>query len=171
MADSDTPATTGQRAHIGVALSGGGHRATLFGLGAMAYLLDADKGPELSTISSISGGSITNGWLGIEADLSTVGPDQVDDLTHRLAHRVARQGTLWASASTYLFLVALALLLVGAVASCFVWDGWAVLAAWLVAIVVAALIASDGVGWHGGRWRRRCSTTGPSPTCTAASPM
>ncbi|HSJ90807.1 MAG TPA: hypothetical protein VK917_01990 [Ilumatobacter sp.] len=27
--------------HIGVALSGGGHRATLFGLGAMAYLLDA----------------------------------------------------------------------------------------------------------------------------------
>ena len=32
-------------AHIGVALSGGGHRATLFGLGAMAYLLDAGKGP------------------------------------------------------------------------------------------------------------------------------
>ncbi len=147
MAANDTAAdesatTTGHEPHIGVSLSGGGHRATLFGLGAMAYLLDAGKGPELSTISSISGGSITNGWLGMEADLTQVGPADVDDLTHRLAHRIARQGTLWASAWTYLFLVALAALLVGAVVACLVWDGWPVWISCVGAIVLAALIAT-----------------------------
>lgn len=49
--------------HIGVAMSGGGHRASLWALGAMFYLVDADKQAELSTISSVSGGSITNGVL------------------------------------------------------------------------------------------------------------
>jgi predicted acylesterase/phospholipase RssA len=128
-------------AHIGVALSGGGHRATLFGLGAMAYLLDAGKGPELSTISSISGGSITNGWLGLECDLTTVRADEVDELTHRLAHRIARQGTLWASPYTYLYLVVLAVLLGAAVVACFVWDGWQTWASWLVALVLILAIA------------------------------
>jgi predicted acylesterase/phospholipase RssA len=127
--------------HIGVALSGGGHRATLFGLGAMAYLLDAGKGPELSTISSISGGSITNGWLGLESDLTTVRADEVDELTHRLAHRVARQGTLWASPYTYLYLVVLAAVLAAPVVACFIWNGWAVWVSWLVALVLILVIA------------------------------
>lgn len=127
--------------HIGVALSGGGHRATLFGLGAMAYLLDAGKGPELSTISSISGGSITNGWLGLEADLAAVRADEVDGLTRRLAHRIARQGTLWASPYTYLFLVALAVVLAAALVASVVWSGWEVWVSWLVALVLISVIA------------------------------
>jgi predicted acylesterase/phospholipase RssA len=130
-------------AHIGVALSGGGHRAALFGLGAVAYLLDAGKGPDLSTISSISGGSITNGWLGLEADLTTVRGDEVDDLTRRLATRVARQGTLWASPYTYLFLPSLAVVLAAGVAAWFIWDGWAVWVAWLVAVVLIFVIAGQ----------------------------
>ena len=58
--------------HVAVALSGGGHRASLFGLGALLYLIDAGKGPELATVSSISGGSITNGYVGMTTDLATV---------------------------------------------------------------------------------------------------
>ena len=54
--DDDSPTGgSAPRPHIAVALSGGGHRAALFGLGALLYLVDAGKGPELATISSVSG--------------------------------------------------------------------------------------------------------------------
>jgi len=46
---------------IGVAISGGGHRATLWGLGTLLYLADAGLNARTSTISSVSGGSIING--------------------------------------------------------------------------------------------------------------
>ena len=132
-----------RRANIGVALSGGGHRATLFGLGAMAYLLEAGKGPELSTISSISGGSITNGWLGLEADLTSVRPDDVDALVRPLAHRIARQGTLWASPYTYLCLLSFAVVFAAAVVATFLWDGLEVWVSWLLALVLISVIATQ----------------------------
>lgn len=141
MVDIEAHAGAIRTAHIGVALSGGGHRATLFGLGAMAYLLDAGKGPELSTISSISGGSITNGWLGLEADLTSVSHDEVDDLTRRLALLLVRHGTLWASPYTYLFLASLVVILGAAVVAGFVWDGWVVSVAWFVALLLVFIIA------------------------------
>ena len=46
---------------LGVALSGGGHRATLFGLGVLMAMRDAGREPR--QISSVSGGSITNAVL------------------------------------------------------------------------------------------------------------
>jgi hypothetical protein len=42
---------------IAVTLSGGGHRATLFGLGALMYLVDARANTNVSSIASVSGGS------------------------------------------------------------------------------------------------------------------
>ena len=71
--DDELSAELSSVQHIGVALSGGGHRASLFGLGALLYLADAGKGPERSTVSSISGGSITNGYIGATCDLATAG--------------------------------------------------------------------------------------------------
>jgi hypothetical protein len=50
--------------HIGVAMSGGGHRASAWALGTMFYLVHAGKHAELAAISSVSGGSITNGGAG-----------------------------------------------------------------------------------------------------------
>ena len=47
--------------HIGVAMSGVGHRASAWVLGTMFYLVHAGKHAELAAISSVSGGSITNG--------------------------------------------------------------------------------------------------------------
>ena len=47
--------------HIGAAMSGGGHRASGWALGTMFYLVHAGKHAELAVISSVSGGSITNG--------------------------------------------------------------------------------------------------------------
>src|SRR6185369_8540982 len=43
---------------IGLALSGGGFRATLFHLGVIAFLRDAGKLSEVTYITSVSGGSI-----------------------------------------------------------------------------------------------------------------
>lgn len=50
-------------AKIGVAISGGGYRATLFGLGVLLYLADVARNNEVVTISSVSGGSITNAFV------------------------------------------------------------------------------------------------------------
>ena len=48
-------------ARIGVAVSGGGHRATAWGLGALLALTDMDVNGQVVSISSVSGGSIANG--------------------------------------------------------------------------------------------------------------
>ncbi|HTN42694.1 MAG TPA: patatin-like phospholipase family protein [Nitrospiria bacterium] len=53
----------GVEAGIGLALSGGGFRATLFHCGALWRLNELGYLPKLSRISSVSGGSITAGWL------------------------------------------------------------------------------------------------------------
>jgi predicted acylesterase/phospholipase RssA len=50
---------------IGLALSGGGHRATIFNLGALLYLVDSGKNRDVQTITSVSGGSITNAYLSL----------------------------------------------------------------------------------------------------------
>ena len=47
----------GPVSRIAVALSGGGHRA-LFSLGALVYLVDAGKSREVTSVSSVSGGSL-----------------------------------------------------------------------------------------------------------------
>jgi len=50
---------------IGVGLSGGGYRAMLYHLGALWRLNDAGLLPRLAAVSSVSGGSITAGVLGM----------------------------------------------------------------------------------------------------------
>ena len=53
---------------LGVAISGGGHRAALWGLGTLLYLVDAGLNRDVRVISSVSGGSITNGVVGKRID-------------------------------------------------------------------------------------------------------
>jgi hypothetical protein len=48
---------------VGLSLSGGGFRATLFHLGAIRRLNEFGILPKITTISSVSGGSILNGFL------------------------------------------------------------------------------------------------------------
>lgn len=49
---------------IGLCLSGGGYRATLFHLGALWRLNEFGYLPKIERYSSVSGGSIIAGWLG-----------------------------------------------------------------------------------------------------------
>ena len=53
---------------IGLALSGGGFRATLFHLGAIRRLNEFGIAAQLTSISSVSGGSILNGFLASRLD-------------------------------------------------------------------------------------------------------
>ncbi len=50
----------GKDGRLGLAISGGGYRSALFGLGALHYLADSERIRELDTITSVSGGSYVN---------------------------------------------------------------------------------------------------------------
>ena len=55
----------GRKPGIGLALSGGGFRATLFHIGALWRINELGLFPELREITSVSGGSITAAFLGL----------------------------------------------------------------------------------------------------------
>ena len=79
---------------LAVALSGGGHRATVFGLGAITALLDAGLGERLVSISSVSGGSIANGVLMVGPDVGIAPAAEIDAHVSAALHAVADRGVL-----------------------------------------------------------------------------
>lgn len=102
-------------AGISVSLSGGGHRAALFGLGALLYLADAGKNREVTSIASVSGGSLTNGHLAQTLDFKTASAEEVNAWASQLAKRFASRGTLFAAPITWLYLAVLATVVLAAV--------------------------------------------------------
>ncbi len=141
--------TTATR-HIGVSLSGGGHRASLFGLGALIYLVDAGKGPEISCISSVSGGSITNAWVGLKTDLFVAASGDFRTDIAPLAAAVSTKGTLWTAPLTYAYLVLLVAILAVATVLCFPLEGVWPFAVWAVALTVVGWLARQR-GWIAAR--------------------
>ena len=86
---------------IGVALSGGGHRASLFGLGVLLYLGDAGKLPEVTSLASVSGGSLTNGFVAQTVDLTRADDGGTFERAMApFARQLAQGGTLFASWTT-----------------------------------------------------------------------
>lgn len=63
---------------LGVAMSGGGHRASAWGAGVLAAVVDAGLGDDLVSVSSVSGGSITNGVVAQNVDLRTASAGDFD---------------------------------------------------------------------------------------------
>ena len=61
-----------------VALSGGGHRATLFGLGALLALSDTCANECVTSIASVSGGSLANGAIAARLDYRTATCNHVE---------------------------------------------------------------------------------------------
>jgi hypothetical protein len=90
---------------LAVSLSGGGHRATLFGLGALLYLVDAEAHRRVTSIASVSGGSLTNGFVGQTLEFQTTTSADFRDLVARpLASQIATRGTLFVPLLTRLYL-------------------------------------------------------------------
>jgi patatin-like phospholipase len=112
-------------ASIGIALSGGGHRAALFSLGVLAYLVDAGKNREVTSIASVSGGSLTNGVLAQAGNYGTMSSEQFTQVASELRATLVDKGTLWASPLTKVYGLGLLVLLVAPIAVWFVpWSGW-----------------------------------------------
>ena len=99
---------------LAVSLSGGGHRATLFVLGALMYLIDAKVNAHVTSIASVSGGSLTNGFVGQTLNFrETNGSEFRKGVASPLATQIAKSGTLFAPLFTKVYLlvlIALALL-------------------------------------------------------------
>lgn len=53
---------------VGVAFSGGGHRAWVWAAGLLLYLADAGRNGDVGAIASVSGGSIINGVVAQQMD-------------------------------------------------------------------------------------------------------
>lgn len=128
------------RVEVGVALSGGGHRATLFALGALLYLADSGVSQNVTIMSSVSGGSLTNGYVAQECDFSSVSPVEFRRVAGRLANVVALRGTIFSSWLTWLYLSALVGLLLGVGAVTYIFQGT------LRLILVLSLVVAFGLG-------------------------
>ena len=93
-------------ASIAVTSSGGGYRAAIFGLGVLLYLVDAGKNREVTSISSVSGGSITNAFVAqLHGYHRRTSPDfwpAVAPLAKTTAHK-----TLWLTPITWAYLTLL----------------------------------------------------------------
>lgn len=70
---------------IGIALSGGGHRASLLALGVLVYLVDSHANERVATVCSVSGRSITNAFVAQECDFGTVRQDEFDHVATKFA--------------------------------------------------------------------------------------
>ena len=72
------PATAPSGKRIGLALSGGGFRATLYHLGLVRFLRDARILPDVTDITSVSGGSIIAAHLALNWDRYTGSDEDFD---------------------------------------------------------------------------------------------
>lgn len=79
---------------LGLSLSGGGHRATLFTLGGLLAIVDRGLNREVDQISSVSGGSITNAFIAQRCHFEKLRPGEFDSLARELIDRVVTRGVL-----------------------------------------------------------------------------
>lgn len=121
--------------HVGVAISGGGCRAAMWGLGTLLYLVDSGRHAEVGVVSSVSGGSITNGVVAHEVDLPNAGPAAFDDAVRPLVRNVAYTGLFPLAPATRVYVLSV----------------FALLAAGLVALAGGiAYVLLEGLRWSGG---------------------
>src|SRR5262245_37725899 len=69
---------------LGLALSGGGFRATLYHLGLLRFLRDAGLLPQVTHITSVSGGSIMAAHLALNWDRYTGSPKEFEQAAAQL---------------------------------------------------------------------------------------
>jgi predicted acylesterase/phospholipase RssA len=105
---------------IGLCLSGGGHRASIFGLGALLYLVDADRHRDIKAISSVSGGSLTSGFFAAQSNpIHLMDREEFDDCAASWARQIAGSPAWWSKA----FTIHVLMFVVWAFLVCTIW-GW-----------------------------------------------
>ena len=133
-------------ANISVALSGGGHRAALFALGALQYLADAGKNVEVTSIASVSGGSLTNGFVGQTVAYNEVnGSDFQAQVTDRMVSQLTERGTLFAPKLTKFYLALVGVVLASALIG--VWFLPGIGLGWRVLMCLAGICVALALAW------------------------
>ena len=89
----------------------------------------------------MSGGSITNGWVGLKTDLYVAASGDFRTDIAPLAAAVSTGGTVWSAPLTYAYLALMAAILVVATFLCFPLGGLAALAMWVVALALVGWLA------------------------------
>jgi hypothetical protein len=79
---------------LGIALSGGGFRATVYGLGALLYLVDSGLNKQVTSISSVSGGSITNGYVAQSCNFQTVTTEEFEKIISDICSKIVNHGLI-----------------------------------------------------------------------------
>ena len=139
---------------IGVALSGGGHRATVFGLGVLLALVDQHLNARVESISSVSGGSIANGIAMVGPDFGTASSTDFERHIAGSLGAISDRGILLGGAPAtrgylrLLIVIGITALVAGVVGIVAVVGHW-----WIIAIVAAvvAIVALVVVGRLFGR--------------------
>ena len=98
----------------------------------------------------MSGGSITNGWVGLKTDLFLAGSGDFRSDVAPLAAAVSTRGTLWRAPLTWAYLALMAAVLVAATVLCFPLEGLGPFAVWVVALAVVGWLARQR-GWIAAR--------------------
>jgi hypothetical protein len=151
-----------------IALSGGGHRASLFGLGALMYCADAGLSADVTSIASVSGGSITNGFVGAHLDYATTTGPAFEQSVRPLVRRCAVTGTVQWAWETLALLSAIG---AGIVLAVIAW--WLPVAWWLQLVLfavglAAALALTQLRSWVADRVLRRMLFTRDGRSLTLA---
>jgi predicted acylesterase/phospholipase RssA len=98
----------------------------------------------------VSGGSITNGWVGLKTDLYVAASGDFRTDIAPLAAAVSTGGTVWSAPLTYAYLALMVALLLVATVLCFPLGGIAALAVWAVTLAVVGWLARQR-GWVAAR--------------------
>ena len=96
------------REDLEIALSGGGFRASAFGLGVLVYLVDSGLNRRVKLISSVSGGSITNGFVANKCDFKAQDPESFRPIVSQLARLISgngKYGGFWLVSRPYVALL------------------------------------------------------------------
>jgi transposase-like protein/predicted acylesterase/phospholipase RssA len=174
----DVPGAANKRAYekssdertIGIALSGGGYRASLFALGSLMYLHEAcllanSPRRRIAAIVSVSGGSVTNGLAAHTLRIGRDDNDALDAMCKRLIRHATRTGSMFVGlrALSYYGGLLLTMVLVVLLA----WLGvryitWAI--AWRAAALVAIPLVAWGIALLGQNVKRPKSTWAETAT-------
>ena len=135
------------RPTMGVSLSGGGHRATLFSLGALLAVAECTETFRVAWVSSVSGGSMANGVLLRAGGLGTPDSDRLAAITRNRLRRLARWRAPFCSARSVaafavwlVIVIALIVLLVWT----WPWSGWRLTALPVLVLALSIVIRQRG---------------------------
>lgn len=125
-----------------LALSGGGHRAALFALGSLLYLADSEQNRQVTSIASVSGGSLTNGVLMCGEDYNTMDGTALRAATKNLIRRCAWTGTVQGAWETRLIIAGWVVLALGGLFGLaeWIWGMWGLRAYGPLMMLVAAVL-------------------------------